>query len=89
MQGRHIGAAVITAALFFGGAGSAWAGGFGTNHGNPPDKGNCIGYLSNAGDQAAFIQDVRGSGGPGAVGEAGREHGTSGGNGPYASTNCA
>jgi hypothetical protein len=90
MQGRHFRvAAVITAALLFGGTASAWAAGFDTNQGKPPGNGNCIGYFSNGGAQAAFIQGVRGSGGAGAVGESGREFGNSGGNGPFASSNCA
>lgn len=60
----------------------------GTNQGKPPGNGNCVGYFSNGGAQAAFIQDVQ-SGGPGAVGASGRAFGSSGGNGPAASTNCS
>lgn len=56
--------------------------------GQPTDNGNCIAVFSNGGAQAGFIQDVR-SGGPGAVGEAGRTFGQEGGNGPFASTNCS
>jgi hypothetical protein len=84
---KPLGVVLATAALALGGTGTAWAAGFDTNHGQPPDNGNCVGFFSNGGAQAAFIQDV-GSEGPGAVGEQGRNFGTSGGNGEAASTGC-
>jgi hypothetical protein len=87
MQARPFGIVAATLALALGGTGTAWAAGFDTNNGKPPDNGNCVGFFSNAGAQAGFIQDVR-SGGPGAVGELGRDFGTSGGNGEAASSGC-
>jgi hypothetical protein len=87
MRVRHLGVVVATAALALGGSGGAWAAGFDTNKGKPPDNGNCVAVFSNDGAQAGFIQDVR-SGGPGAVGEQGRAFGTSGGNGEAASSGC-
>jgi hypothetical protein len=87
MQARPLGVFVATVALALGGTGTAWAAGFDTNHGKPADNGNCVGFASNGGAQAGFIQDVR-SGGPGAVGESGRDFGTSGGNGEAASSDC-
>jgi hypothetical protein len=86
MHARPLGV-VATVALALGGTGTAWAAGFDTNHGKPPDNGNCVGFFSNQGAQAGFIQDVR-SGGPGAVGQVGSDFGTSGGNGEAASSGC-
>jgi hypothetical protein len=78
---------VATVAAFMGVTGAASAAGYATNNGKPPDNGNCVGFFSNAGDQAGFIQDIR-SEGQGAVGELSRGFGTSGGNGEAASSNC-
>jgi hypothetical protein len=88
MDKRGLGALAAAAALMLGVTGSASAAGFDTNNGKPADNGNCVGFFSNGGAQAGFIQDV-GSGGPGAVGASGRDFGTSGGNGEAASSNCA
>ncbi len=84
---RALTAAVVIAASA---AGSASAAGFDTNHGKPadPDQNACVAFFSNGGAQAGFIRGV-GSEGPGAVGEANREFGTSGGNGPYVPDNCS
>ena len=88
MMKSRTGVLIVTAACLLGGASMASGSGFDTNHGKPPDKGNCVGFFSNQGAQAGFIQDVR-SGGPGAVGENGRSFGTSGGNGGAASSGCS
>jgi hypothetical protein len=88
MAKRRAGALIVTAAVFLGGASAAWGAGFDTNQGKPPDNGDCVAVFSNQGAQAGFIQDVRG-GGPGAVGQLGRDFGTSGGNGEAASSGCS
>jgi hypothetical protein len=88
MHTRRVGTLAVTAAVFLGGASAASGAGFDTNQGKPPDNGNCVGFFSNQGAQAGFIQDVR-SGGPGAVGENGRSFGMSGGNGEAASSGCS
>ena len=88
MLKRATRALVAAVVIAVGAAGSASAAGFDTNHGKPADNGNCVGFFSNGGAQAGFIQDVRG-GGPGAVGQQGRDFGTSGGNGDAATSNCA
>lgn len=88
MAKRRAGALIVTAAVLLGGASAASGAGYDTNNGKPPDNGNCVGFFSNQGAQAGFIQDVR-SGGPGAVGENGRSFGTSGGNGAAASSGCS
>jgi hypothetical protein len=86
---RKLGPGLVAAlAIALGGTGTAWAAGFDTNNGKPPDNGNCVGFFSNGGAQAGFIQEVR-TGGPGAVGESGRDLGTSGGNGEAASSDCS
>ena len=79
---------MVTAAVLLGGASGASGAGFDTNNGKPPDNGNCVGFFSNQGAQAGFIQDSR-SGGPGAVGESGSSFGASGGNGEAASSGCS
>ena len=86
---RGYGVLAITGALVLAGSGAASGAGYDSNQGKPPDNGNCVGYFSNAGAQAGFIQDVRSSGGPGAVGAQGSAFGTSGGNGSAASSGCA
>lgn len=89
MDKTRTGAAVVaTVAVLLGAAGAAHGAGYTTNQGKPPDNGNCVAVFSNDGAQAGFIQDVRG-GGPGAVGQQGREFGTSGGNGEAASSGCS
>jgi hypothetical protein len=88
MRRRSLGVVGIATALMLAGSGVASAAGYDTNQGKPPGNGNCVGYFSNAGAQAGFIQGIRSTGGPGAVGAAGRAFGTSGGNGPAASSNC-
>lgn len=81
---RALTAAVVIAVSA---AGSASASGFDTNHGKPADQGSCVASVTNGGAQAGFIQDVQ-SGGPGAVGQLGREFGTSGGAGHVPPDNC-
>ena len=89
MLRRTVRIVAVMAAFLAAGSGGAWAAGYDSNQGKPPDNGNCIGFFSNGGAQAGFIQGVRSSGGPGAVGESGSAFGTSGGNGSAATSNCA
>jgi hypothetical protein len=88
MSKRGVQTLAVAATLLLGITGSSSAAGFDTNSGKPPDNGNCVGFFSNGGAQAEFIQEV-GAGGAGAVGESGSSFGTSGGNGEAASSNCA
>jgi hypothetical protein len=90
MLKRATRALIATIVIAASAAGSASAAGFDTNHGKPadPDQSSCAAVVSNGGAQAGFIRSV-GSEGPGAVGDAGREFGTSGGNGGVVPHNCS
>ena len=81
---------VVAAGLAGAVASSASAAGFDTNHGKPtdPDQSACVPFFSNGGAQAGFIRGV-GSEGPGAVGDANREFGTSGGLHGVVPHNCS
>jgi hypothetical protein len=87
MLKRAFGALLLSGVITVVTAGTASAKGFDTNNGKPPDNGNCVGFFSNGGAQAGFIQDV-GDGGPGAVGQVASDFGRSGGNGEAASSGC-
>jgi hypothetical protein len=90
MLKRATQALIATVVIAASAAGSASAAGFDTNHGKPADpvQSSCAAVVSNGGAQAGFVRGV-GSEGPGAVGDANREFGTSGGAGGAVPHNCS